>query len=67
MTSDEYFSFRKLQTKYLVLRKLQKERKATDDEMVEFLDQANAGNSVFEAVYDQAMIGVRLAPRLAQG
>ena len=58
MTSTEYFAFRKLQTEYLVLRKLQKDHKATNQEMEEFLDQANAGNSVFEVVYDEAMKGV---------
>jgi len=43
---------------FLAIRKLQKERKATDYEVAQFLDQVNVGDSVFEAVFDIAMIGV---------
>ncbi len=45
-------------TEFLALRKLQKERKATDYEAAQFLDQVNAGNNVFEATLEMAMIEV---------
>ena len=43
---------------FLAIRKLQNERKATDYEVAQFLDQVNAGDSVFEASLDLAMIEV---------
>ena len=45
-------------TEFLAIRKLQNERKATDYEVAQFLDQVNAGDSVFEASLDLAMIEV---------
>ena len=45
-------------TEFLAIGKLQKERKATDYEAAQFLDQVNAGNSDFEAVLEMAMIAV---------
>ncbi len=45
-------------TEFLTLRKLQKERGATDYEMAQFLDAVNAGDSTFEAVFEMAMIEV---------
>ncbi len=45
-------------TEFLALRKLQKEGAATDYEVAQFLDQVNAGNSDFEAVFEMAMIEV---------
>ena len=45
-------------TEYLALRKLQKERGATDYEAAQFLDLVNAGNSESEAVFEMAMIEV---------
>ncbi len=43
---------------FLAIRKLQKEGAATDYEMAKFLDQVNAGNSVFEPTLEMAMIEV---------
>ena len=43
-------------TEFLAIRMLQKERAASDYEVAQFLDQVNAGNSVFEAVFEMAMI-----------
>ena len=45
-------------TEFLAIRKLQKERNATDYEVAQFLDQVNAGNGVFEAVFEMAMVEV---------
>ena len=45
-------------TEFLALRKIQKEGAATDYEVAQFLDQVNAGNSVFEAKFEMAMIEV---------
>ena len=45
-------------TEFLALRNLQKERGASDYEAAQFLDFVNAGNSVFEAVFEMAMIEV---------
>ena len=45
-------------TEFLAIRKMQKESAATDYEVAQFLDQVNAGNSVFEAELDMAMIEV---------
>ena len=45
-------------TEFLAIRKLQIERTATDHEVAQFLDQVNAGNSAFEAAFEQAMIEV---------
>ncbi len=43
---------------FLALRKIQKEGGATDYETAQFLDGVNAGNGVFEAVFEMAMIEV---------
>ncbi len=45
-------------TEFLALRKLQIERKATDHEVAQFIDQVNAGNKDFEAAFEMAMIEV---------
>ncbi len=45
-------------TEFLAIRKLQKEGAATDCEMAQFLDLVDAGNSVFEAKFEMAMIEV---------
>ncbi len=43
---------------FLALRKIQKEHKATDYEVAQFLGLVNAGNSDFEAKLEMAMIEV---------
>ena len=43
---------------FLAVRKLQKEREATDFEVAQFLDQVNAGTSDHEAALEMAMIEV---------
>ena len=43
---------------FLAIRKLQKERNATDYEAAQLLDQVEAGNSAFEAVFEMAMVEV---------
>ena len=45
-------------TEFLAIRKLQKERGASDFEVAQFLDQVNAGDSTFEAVFEMEMIEV---------
>ena len=45
-------------TEFLAIRKLQKERDATDYEAAQFLDQVNAGDEAFEAVFEMALIEV---------
>ena len=45
-------------TEFLAIRKLQQERAATDYEVAQFLDHVTAGNSIFEATLEMAMIEV---------
>ena len=45
-------------TEFLAIRKLQKEHKATDYEVEQFLDQVNADKGDFEATFEIAMIEV---------
>ena len=45
-------------TEFLAIRKLQRERQATDFEAAHFLDQVNASDGAFEAVFEIAMIEV---------
>ena len=54
-------------TEFLAIRKLQKEHSATDYDVAQFLDQVNAGNSVFEATFDMAMIQVNDDSYQAEG
>ncbi len=43
---------------FLAIRKLQKEREATDFEAAQFLDQVNAGTSTHDAALEMAMVEV---------
>ena len=54
-------------TEFLAIRKLQKEGAATDYEVAQFLDQVDAGNSVFEATLEMAMIEVADASYQPEG
>ena len=45
-------------TEFLAIRKLQNESAATDYEVAQFLDLVNAGNSVFEARLEMALLEV---------